>query len=175
MPRPLRRAQAPSLLLRARGLLRVLGLAAAFGLTVGPAPARAAGTAKSSGLSDIAFGALNPFTTAQSAQGLCVGSTSGRYAVTATGSGTGAAFLLSAGGGLNLAYSVAWSATGGASSGTALSPAVSLPGQSTLSLTGTCLSTPTATVSVTLNPSDLQAAFAGVTYTGTLTLVIAAQ
>ena len=174
MPRPHRPAQAPSPRSGARGLSRVLGLASALALATGQGPAQAV-TAKIGGLSDISFGALNPFATAQSAQSLCVGSTSSKYAVTATGSGAANAFVLSAGGGLNLPYSVSWSATNAATSGTALNPSVALSGQSTTSLTGVCTLAPTATVIVTLAASDLQAASAGVTYTGVLTLVIAAQ
>lgn len=173
MPRLHRPAQAPSPA-RARGLSRVLGLAA-LGLASAQTPAQAAGTAKITGLSDIGFSALNPFVAAQSNQSLCVGSSTGKYTITATGSGSASAFLLSAGGGLTLAYAVAWSATNGATSGTALTPAVALTGQSTSSLTGVCLTAPTATVIVSLSTANLQAASAGVTYTGTLTLVVAAQ
>ena len=175
MPRSHRPASAPSVPSRARGLSRVLGLAAALGLTAGLTPAQAAGTAYINGLSDIAFGALNPFATAQSAQSLCVGSSSSKYSVTATGSGAARAFVLSAGGGLDLPYSVAWSPTNGASTGTTLNPSVALANQTTASLTGVCTISRTATVIVTISPTDLQAAFAGVTYTGVLTLVIAAQ
>ena len=144
-------------------------------MILGAASARAASSAKITGLTDIGFGALNPFATAQSAQSLCVGSSSGRYSVTATGSGTSSAFLLSAGGGLTLPYQVAWSATNAATTGTALSPSVALPNQATTSQTGVCALAPTATLIVTLSASDLQAASAGVTYTGVLTVVITAQ
>ena len=174
MPRQHRLALAPSLR-RAGGLSRVLGAATTLAVMLGAAKAQAAGTAKITGLSDISFSALNPFAAAQSNESLCVGSSSGLYTVTATGSGSGSAFLLSAGGGLTLAYAVAWSPTNGATSGVALTPAVALTNQSTSSLTGVCLTSPTASVIVSLSPSNLQAASAGVTYTGTLTLVVAAQ
>lgn len=67
------------------------------------------GRVQISGLSDIAFGTVDPSTAASSAENLCVWSnTSGKgYTVTALGSGTSNAFTLTDGTN-NLAYSVEW-------------------------------------------------------------------
>lgn len=135
------------------------------------------GRVQISGLTDVAFGSVDPATAAASAQDVCVWSnTSGRnYDITATGSGTSNAFTLSDGTN-SLAYSVEWAATSGQSSGTALAPATALTGIASTATNPTCSSGPAASASlvVKMSAANLQAAVAS-SYTGTLTLVVAPQ
>jgi hypothetical protein len=130
-----------------------------------------------SGLTDIAFGTVDPTAAASSAEDVCVWSnTSGKgYQVTATGSGAANAFTLTDG--VNtLAYDVQWADTSGQSSGTSLATGTALGGQVSTAANPTCSSGPAATASLIVNMSaaNLQAAVAGA-YTGTLTLVVAPQ
>lgn len=135
------------------------------------------GRVQISGLSDIAFGTVDPAVAAASAEDVCVWSnTSGRgYTVTATGSGSSNAFALSDGTN-SLAYAVEWAGTSGQSAGTALVSGTALGGLSSTATNPTCSSGPTATASliVKMTAADLQAAVAS-SYTGTLTLVVAPQ
>lgn len=129
------------------------------------------------GLTDVAFGSVDPATAASSAQDVCVWSnTSGRgYDITASGSGASNAFTLSDGTN-TLAYSVEWAATAGQTSGTALAPATALTGLASTATNPTCSSGPAASASlvVKMSAANLQAAVAS-SYTGTLTLVVAPQ
>jgi hypothetical protein len=135
------------------------------------------GRVQISGLSDIAFGTVDPTVAASSAQDVCVWSnTSGRaYDLTATGSGASNAFTLSDGTN-TLAYSVEWSATSGQSSGTALTPGTSLTALTSVATNPTCSSGPASSASliVKMTAANLQAAVAS-SYTGTLTLLVAPQ
>ena len=135
------------------------------------------GRAQISGLTDIAFGTADPSTAASKSENVCVWSnTSGKgYQITATGSGAANAFTLTDGTNL-LAYSVAWAATSGQTSGTALATGTALTGQTTTASNPTCASGPTSTASliVSMSAANLQAAVAS-TYNGTLTLVVAPQ
>ena len=141
-------------------------------------PAGAA-TGQISKLSDVNFSLLNPLVSTSSAQNLCVYSSglTKMYSIKATGSGSGGAFTVNAGAGLDLAYGVQWSASSGQSSGTSMSPGVNLTGLTSTALTATCTlgATTTASLIVTLNATDLQAAVAGITYTGSLTLLLTPQ
>ena len=76
--------------------------------------------ARITGLSDVAFTNQDPGTPAASAQDVCVWSNTATkaYTITATGSGTASAFTLTNGSG-TVPYSVEWSDTSGATSGTA--------------------------------------------------------
>lgn len=129
-------------------------------------------------LTDVAFGSLS--TTASDAvraQNVCAFATSvsGLYSVRASGSGTGGALTL-AGSGAPLPYEVQWSASVGASSGTAL-PANTTVGGFTDGLvnqTCTLVNTSSASLIVILRSAALNNAAAD-SYSGTLTLVIAAQ
>ena len=135
------------------------------------------GRVQISGLSDVAFGTVDPTVAASNAQSVCVWSnTSGRgYTVTGTGSGTGNAFTLSDGSN-DLAYAVEWADTSGQSTGTALTPAAALAGLSSAAVDPTCSAGPASSASliVRMTAADLQAAVAG-SYTGTLTIVDAPQ
>ena len=135
------------------------------------------GRVQISGLSDIAFGTVDPAAAAASAEDVCVWSnTSGRaYTVTATGSGASNAFSLSDGSN-SLNYAVEWAGTAGQSAGTALVSGTALGGLSSTATNPTCSSGPAASASliVKMAAADLQAAAAS-SYTGTLTLVVAPQ
>jgi hypothetical protein len=135
------------------------------------------GRVQISGLSDIAFGTVDPASAAASAEDVCVWSnTSGRgYTVTATGSGAGNAFALSDGTN-SLAYAVEWAGTSGQAAGTALVSGTALGGLSSTATNPTCSSGSAASASliVKMTAADLQAAVAS-SYTGTLTLVVAPQ
>jgi hypothetical protein len=135
------------------------------------------GRVQISGLSDIAFGTVDPAVAASSAEDVCVWSnTSGKgYTVTATGSGASNAFTLSDGTN-SLVYGVEWAGSSGQSTGTALVSGTALGGLSSSAANPTCSSGPAATASliVKMTAADLQAAVAS-SYTGTLTLVVAPQ
>ncbi len=136
-------------------------------------PARA----QISGLTDIAFGTVNPAVAASQAENVCVWSnTSGKgYQITATGSGASNAFTLTDGTNL-LTYSVAWAATANQTSGTALATGAASATLASTATNPTCASGPTSTASlvVSMTTGNLQAAVAS-TYNGTLTLVVAPQ
>jgi hypothetical protein len=74
------------------------------------------------GLADVNFTAQDPFTAATDSQDVCVWSNTATKAYTITASGNGAlnAFTLVNGGGATVPYSVAWSASTGAATGTTL-------------------------------------------------------
>jgi hypothetical protein len=129
------------------------------------------------GLTDIAFGNVDPSTAAAKSEDVCVWSnTSGRgYQVTATGSGASNAFALTDGTN-TLPYSVEWAGTSGASSGSSLTSGTALTGLTSAAGNPTCSSgaSKSASLIVKMTATDLQAAVAS-SYTGTLTLVVAPQ
>lgn len=135
------------------------------------------GRVQISGLTDVAFGTVDPASAASQAQNVCVWSnTSGRgYSVTASGSGTANAFTLTDGAN-TLAYGVEWAGSSGQSSGTALVSGTALGGLASTATNPTCSSGPATTASlvVKMSAANLQAAVAS-SYTGTLTLVVAPQ
>ena len=140
------------------------------------APALAASNnVRISNLSDVAFGTLtNLGADAVNSQSVCVfaNTSSNGYRITASGSSSGGSFALGSGPNL-LGYEVQWSPSPGQSSGTALSPNVSLTGLFTTATQQTCNSGPASSASliVVLRSSALSSAAAG-SYSGTLTLVL---
>ena len=135
------------------------------------------GRVQISGLTDVAFGTVDPASAASQNEDVCVWSnTSGRaYQVTATGSGASNAFTLSDGTNL-LPYAVEWAATAGQTSGNALAAGTALTGLASTATSPTCSSGAAASASliVKMTAANLQAAVAS-TYSGTLTLVVAPQ
>lgn len=135
------------------------------------------GRVQISGLTDLAFGTVDPASPASKAEDLCVWSnTSGKgYQVTATGSGASNAFTLSDGTN-TLPYAVEWSGTAAAASGTAMTAGTALTGLTSTAVNPTCSTGAAATASliVKMTSASLQAAVAS-TYNGTLTLVVAPQ
>jgi len=127
-------------------------------------------------LTNIAFGTMGAVPADRSlTDNLCVYSTaaSGRYTITARGSGSAGAFALASGGN-TLAYEVQWASSANQSSGTALSPNVALAATTTNRTDSTCTlaASQTATLIVVLRADTQQSARAG-SYSGTLTLVVA--
>lgn len=150
-------------------------LAGACGLPAGPAAAQRVRLTK---LGDVTFGAVS--TTASdlsNAQSVCVyvQSLSGRYNVRATGSGAAGAFTL-AGSGAPMPYEVQWNGSANQTSGTALVAGQALTGLTAVAVDETCtlLIASTASLVVLLRAAALGQATAG-SYTGTLTLIVAAE
>lgn len=157
---------------------RTAALAVLAALVVA-APGRAA-SVQITALQDETFTSLNPLVDATKTQSVCVFSNTllHGYNVTARGSGAASAFTLSAGGSVpTLPYTVQWSQSSGSSAGTALAVGTPLTGQKSTATSTTCHSGPSTSASliVILHTADLQAALAGVSYTGTLSLTIAPE
>ena len=126
-------------------------------------------------LSDVAFGAIaNVGADATSSQSLCVYANTAiqGYRITASGSAPGGAFSLTSGSFL-LNYEVQWNQAPNQSSGTQLSPNVTLTGLISSATQQTCNSGPATSASLilVLRSSELSSARAG-SYSGTLTLLV---
>ena len=126
-------------------------------------------------LSDVAFGAIaNVGADATSSQSLCVYANTAiqGYRITASGSAPGGAFSLTSGSFL-LNYEVQWNQSPNQSSGTQLSPNVTLTGLISSATQQTCNSGPATSASLilVLRSSELSSARAG-SYSGTLTLLV---
>jgi hypothetical protein len=141
--------------------------------------ASVAGRVQISGLSDVAFTAVDPSTDASSAQNVCVWSNSaGRgYRITATGSGASNAFTLSSAALTPVPYSVEWSGSSGQSSGTALTSGTPLTSLTSAATRPDCSAGPAASASliVKIGSTNLQNMAAAASYTGTLTLLVAPE
>ena len=137
------------------------------------------GRVRISKLADIDLTNLDPTVAASRAQNVCVWSnTSTRgYTVTATGSGASNAFTLASGALPVVPYTVQWAQTSGQSSGTSLLAGTALGGQTSGAINSDCSAGPSSSASlvVSVASSDLQGMTAGVTYNGTLTLVVAPE
>lgn len=126
-------------------------------------------------LSDVAFGAIaNVGADATSSQSICVYANTAiqGYRITASGSAPGGGFSLTSGSFL-LNYDVQWNEAPSQSSGTQLSPNVTLTGLTSSATQQTCNSGPATTASLilVLRSSELSNARAGA-YSGTLTLLV---
>ncbi len=158
-----------------RAFVRAAGasfIAAATFAAAGPAAAQQARIRQ---LNDIAFGTIGSATVdLVRTDNLCVYSTaaSGRYTVTARGSGSSNAFTLVSGSN-TLPYEVQWAFASGQASGIMLSPNVALAGTTTNRNSATCgTNRLTASLIVVLRSNAQQSATAG-NYAGTLTLIVA--
>jgi hypothetical protein len=157
-------------------------MAAAFAVALCATSAKAADQVRISGLSNVAFGTITSFAadTVRS-QSICIYAKSppnNNYRVTAAGSGTDGAFLLSAGSS-TLPYEVQWSDTPSQTSGTQLVANQPLTGQHSNAGSGSaddCSNGPASTASLILivRSAALGTATSG-TYNGTLSLVIAPE
>ena len=131
-----------------------------------------------SGLSDVAFTNVDPSLNAANAQNVCVWSNTSTngYQVTASGSGAANAFTL-ANAAQTVPYTVEWSASSGQTSGTALASGTALTGLTSTATNQNCASGPSASASliVRIASSALQTMPAAVSYTGTLTLLVAPE
>lgn len=137
------------------------------------------GRVRISGLSDVTFSNVDPSANASNAQNVCVWSnTSTRgYTITASGSGAANAFTLASGALPAVPYTVQWASSSGQTSGTSLTAGAALAGQTSSATNSDCSAGPTASASlvVSMGSSTLQSMTAGVTYNGTLTLVVAPE
>ena len=173
------RAAAPG---AARLTWRVVRLGACLGratcmlAAVMAAPATAASNnVRISNLGDVAFGTLVDFgADAVSSQSVCVfaHTDTGGYRITASGSSSDGSFVLGSGPNL-LDYEVQWSQSPGQSSGTQLSPNVTLTGMVSSATQQSCNNGPASSASliVILRSPALSNAAAG-SYSGTLTLLV---
>ena len=127
------------------------------------------------GLSDVAFTAVDPGTAASVPQNNCVWSNTLNkgYSIVATGSGATNAFTL-ANGSLTVPYTVQWSASSGAATGAAMTSGTALTGLNSTAITPTCSIAPATTSSliIAISAANLQSMTSATTYTGTLTLVV---
>ena len=137
------------------------------------------GRVRISGLSDVTFSNVDPSADADRAQNVCVWSnTSTRgYTITASGSGAANAFTLASGALPEVPYTVEWASSSGQTSGTSLTAGAALTGQTSSAINSDCSAGPAASASlvVSMASSTLQSMTAGVTYNGTLTLVVAPE
>lgn len=156
-------------------VLTSLASAAAFGTAV-PAVSQ---SARISGLSDIDFGSITNTLDRSSSQNVIVCSYRNNphrlpYAVTATGSGSGGAYLLSSGA-ATLPFDVQWSDTAGQTGGTMLQAGSPSSGFGNGATGFACPSqSVNASLTVTVRSADLATASAG-TYAGTLQVTIVPQ
>ena len=154
-------------------------LATFLGLLLVGQPAEAASNkVRITSLSDVAFGTIaNLAVDGVRSQDLCLfaDTVTNGYNITATGTGPGGAFQLSAGL-ASMAYEVQWSSTSGQSAGTQLSPNVPLTGQASTATHQVCANGPATSASliIVLRASALSSARAGA-YSGNLTLVVGAE
>lgn len=155
------------------GLVGALGLA----LLALPGGHAAAQQVRLTKLSDVDFGTLSSTGEVSRAQNVCAYATSfsGLYSVRASGSGTGGALTL-AGTGAPLPYEVQWAGMRNQTSGTALPANTTVGGFNDGDVLETCslINLSSASLIVILRAAALSAATAG-SYSGTLTLIIAAQ
>lgn len=130
-----------------------------------------------SGLENVTFASVDPSTNASSAQNVCVFSNtaSGGYNITATGDGTAGAFTLANGALSPVSYSVAFADTADQTSGSALTSGSSLTGLTSSAANQNCTGGETASLIVGIASSELQKMQAGLSYAGTLTLVVAPE
>lgn len=137
------------------------------------------GRVRISGLSDVTFSSVDPSLDASDAQNVCVWSNTSTkgYSITATGSGAGGAFTLASGALPVVPYAVEWASSSGQTSGTSLAAATALTAQTSTATNSDCSAGPSASASlvVSIGSATLQGMSAGVTYNGTLTLVVAPE
>jgi hypothetical protein len=146
-----------------------------------PSQGRAADYVRISGLSDLAFGSITNFAAdSVLSESVCLAAKSppgNNYRITASGSGSGGAFILTSGSGV-LPFEVQWSAAPGQTSGVQLLPNQPLTGlhSSSSNAADDCSKGPATTASliVILRSGALASASSG-TYTGALTLLIAPE
>ncbi len=137
------------------------------------------GRVRISGLGDVTFASVDPTIDATDAQDVCVWSnTSTRgYSITATGSGAAGAFTLASGALPAVPYSVEWAPSSGQTGGAGLTAATPLTGQTSTAINSDCSAGPPSSASlvVSIASATLQSMSSGVTYNGTLTLVVAPE
>jgi len=165
-----------SLRVRLNSRLRAVARGALLAFTFAASPLHAqSNNVRITKLSDVAFGAIaNVGADATNSQSLCIYANTANqgYRITASGSAPGGAFSLTSGSFL-LNYEVQWNQSPSQSSGTQLSPNVTLTGLISSATQQTCNSGPATTASLilVLRSSELSNARAG-SYSGALTLLV---
>jgi hypothetical protein len=149
--------------------------AAAAALAAAPS-AHAADKVRITGLSDVAFGLIAGTGDRSISQSVCAFSDSStrRYSVVATGSGSGGAFELS--GAAPLPYEVLWADSPGQTGGSSLIAGTAVSGFTSTASHQFCNSGPPASASLTIviRAAELASARSGA-YSGTLQLMIAPE
>ncbi|QKR99771.1 hypothetical protein F9288_09075 [Sphingomonas sp. CL5.1] len=134
--------------------------------------------ARITGLTDITITNQDPGTAINSAQNICVWSNTAtrKYTIAASGSGMSNAFTL-ANGSLNVPYSVQWSDTSGATTGTALTAGTASVAFTSTATDQACATGARTSASLIVNmaTSDLATMQAATAYSGVLTLVVTPQ
>ena len=170
-------------------LAALLGAAPAFAATQGTAGSTSTGSVtitltipnlvRISGLTDITMPVWDGSSNIAGTSNACVWSSTRKYRITPTGSGSGSAFTLADGSTPTpntIAYTVEWAQSSGASSGTAATSGTALTGQTSSATSSTCSGGTNSTVIVRITAAALAAApAAGTNYTGTLTLLVAPE
>ena len=137
------------------------------------------GRVRISGLTDVTFLNADPLSAATNAQDVCIWSNTNTrgYTITATGSGASDAFTLASGALPAVPYTVQWAQTSGQTTGTSLTANTALTGQTSTAINADCSAGPSSSASlvVSMGASTLQSMTSGVTYNGTLTLVVAPE
>ncbi len=140
--------------------------------------ASVANRAQITGLTDVAFTNVDPASAATAAQSNCVWSNTATkgYSITATGSGASGAFTL-ANGSLTVPYTVQWNASGGQTSGTALTAGTALAGMTSTAANPTCTTgaATTSSLIIAIAAANLQGMTSATSYTGSLTLLVTPQ
>lgn len=147
-----------------------------FGILSFAQPASAQQKVQISGVQNVDFGLVSSLGADRTKSiDLCVYSVSGRYGVTASGTGPSSSFVMSSVT-ATLPYQVEWAATAGQSSGQILTANTRLSSQVTAAEKRDCSRGPTKTASliVRLRAADLGTAKAG-DYSGSLTVILAGE
>jgi hypothetical protein len=156
--------------------VKFLGLVAAGTLWAASAEPVRAQEARIGGLADVNFGTIPGIADQSKSQNVVVCSYRNKpqglgYSVIASGTGSGGAFILSAGAG-TLPYDVQWADSASQTGGRMLQAGVPASGFSNAANGFDCLAQPdSASLTVTIRAADLAAAQSG-TYTGSLQLTI---
>jgi len=131
--------------------------------------------ARITAIDDIAFGTWTGTGPLSSTDDVCIWTSNTGYSITASGSGTGGAFEMTDGTN-TVPYTVKWDDVAGSSSGTSLTSGSALAGQTSSATSTNCNggSALTATLGIDVTESSLASAPVG-TFTGTLTLLVAAE
>lgn len=133
------------------------------------------GLVQISGLTDLSFTTLDGLASAQAAENVCVWSNTATkaYKITATGNGASNAFTLGNGSNAAIPYSVSWANTTGATSGTSLVSGTASSSFTSAALLPACGGGASSTLLVGITAANQNTMVSDLSYTGTLTLLVA--
>lgn len=130
------------------------------------------------GLTDVSFLNQDAGIASTNSQNICVWSNTATkgYSIRATGSGAANAFTLSSGAS-SVGYSVQWNGASGSTTGTVLSAGATSTGYTSTATHQSCSTgvASSASLIVGIGTTDLSSMQAGLTYTGTLTLLVSPE